>query len=33
MKKEITELKEKIRLYNIEEKYQELKALKEKAGD
>lgn len=32
MKKELTELKEKIRLYNIEEKYQELKALKDKAG-
>lgn len=33
MKKELTELREKIRLYNIEEKYQELKALREKAGD
>ena len=33
IKKELLELKEKIRLYNIEEKYQELKALREKAGD
>ena len=33
LKKELTELKEKFRLYNIEEKYQELIELRKKAGD
>lgn len=32
-KQELRELREKIRLYSIEEKYQELKALRDKAGD
>ena len=33
LKKELADLKEKFRLYNVEEKYQELKALRDKAGD
>ena len=33
LKKELADLKEKHRLYNVEEKYQELKALRDEAGD